>query len=294
MVRGGRRLRTGSGGAQVAAEAMTYDRARRTDCNTPVGATRDGSVERPSLASRAVRGTGATPVGPDRGGRTVTPPDRGDQRRRGIHGPSGPDHGHRPVRRAQRRADRCPWLRNGARRRGPAPPAGLPPARERPRRRAAAGRSSAARSSRSARRFGPAATSARSISSSSNRRVDADDVTESLLEEALRSAANKGCASVEAPRPDDPAERARWERQGFDRAGPLMGRVRRAGRSRRTRSVDRGARTGARPAAPSGHRRPSGQERRRLRGRGEHLLRGQGGRRGHRLRHAAEGGHRRA
>jgi len=34
VVRGGRRLRIGSSGAQVAAEAMTYDRARRTDCNT--------------------------------------------------------------------------------------------------------------------------------------------------------------------------------------------------------------------------------------------------------------------
>jgi len=55
--------------------------------------------------------------------------------------------------------------------------------------------------------------------------MDADDVTESLLEEALRSAANKGCASVEAPRPDDPTERARWERQGFNELGPLMGRV---------------------------------------------------------------------
>ena len=55
--------------------------------------------------------------------------------------------------------------------------------------------------------------------------MDADDVTGSLLEEALRSAANKGCASVEAPRPDDPTERARWERQGFDELGPLMGRV---------------------------------------------------------------------
>ncbi|MEW5990134.1 MAG: GNAT family N-acetyltransferase [Chloroflexota bacterium] len=55
--------------------------------------------------------------------------------------------------------------------------------------------------------------------------MDADDVTESLLEEALRSAANKGCASVEAPRPDDPTERARWERQGFGELGPHMGRV---------------------------------------------------------------------
>jgi hypothetical protein len=55
--------------------------------------------------------------------------------------------------------------------------------------------------------------------------MDADEVTESLLEEALRSAANKGCASVEAPQPSDPTERARWERQGFSESGPLMGHV---------------------------------------------------------------------
>jgi len=55
--------------------------------------------------------------------------------------------------------------------------------------------------------------------------VDADAVTEVLLAEALRSAANKGCASVEAPRPDDPVERTRWERQGFTDLGPRMGRT---------------------------------------------------------------------
>jgi hypothetical protein len=50
-------------------------------------------------------------------------------------------------------------------------------------------------------------------------------VTAVLLEEALRSAANKGCASVEAPPPDAPAERARWARAGFVDAGPVMGRA---------------------------------------------------------------------
>ena len=44
--------------------------------------------------------------------------------------------------------------------------------------------------------------------------MDVDEVTELLVEEAVRSAANKGCASVEAPQPDDPAERARWEDAG--------------------------------------------------------------------------------
>jgi len=44
---------------------------------------------------------------------------------------------------------------------------------------------------------------------------DADRVTDALLEEVLRSASNKGCTVVEASVPDDPAVRARWERQGF-------------------------------------------------------------------------------
>ncbi len=46
-------------------------------------------------------------------------------------------------------------------------------------------------------------------------RHDADAITEILVEEVLRSARNKGCAVVEASRPDDPAERARWDRRGF-------------------------------------------------------------------------------
>jgi len=54
--------------------------------------------------------------------------------------------------------------------------------------------------------------------------ADADAVTELLLVEAIRSAGNKGCASVEAPRPDDPTERARWEERGFTDIGPRMGR----------------------------------------------------------------------
>jgi hypothetical protein len=55
--------------------------------------------------------------------------------------------------------------------------------------------------------------------------ADADEMTESLVEECLRSAANKGCATVEAPQPDDPAERTRWERLGFEAAGPRIGRA---------------------------------------------------------------------
>jgi GNAT superfamily N-acetyltransferase len=45
--------------------------------------------------------------------------------------------------------------------------------------------------------------------------AELDVVTELLVEEAVRSAANKGCATVEAPQPDGPADRARWERLGF-------------------------------------------------------------------------------
>ena len=52
-----------------------------------------------------------------------------------------------------------------------------------------------------------------------------DAVSDSLIEECLRSAGNKGCASVEAPQPDDPAEHARWERQGFIDGQPVLRRV---------------------------------------------------------------------
>jgi len=60
-----------------------------------------------------------------------------------------------------------------------------------------------------------------------------DAVAASLIEECVRSAANKGCASVEAPQPDDPDERARWERRGFTEQGTYMRRsVAPAGRRR--------------------------------------------------------------
>lgn len=54
--------------------------------------------------------------------------------------------------------------------------------------------------------------------------ADADSVTEALVNEALRSAANKGCSSVEAAQPEEPAERARLEHLGFHQNGPSMGR----------------------------------------------------------------------
>jgi len=53
---------------------------------------------------------------------------------------------------------------------------------------------------------------------------DADRVTAALLEELLRSASNKGCSSVEAAAPSDPADHARLERAGFAPAGPTLRR----------------------------------------------------------------------
>ena len=52
-----------------------------------------------------------------------------------------------------------------------------------------------------------------------------DAVSASLIEECLRSAANKGCASVEAPQPEDPAEQKRWKRQGFKDDKPVLRRT---------------------------------------------------------------------
>ena len=54
---------------------------------------------------------------------------------------------------------------------------------------------------------------------------DADRVTEALLEECLRSASNKGCTVVEAARSDEPATRTRWQRMGFEEAGPRIHRI---------------------------------------------------------------------
>ncbi len=54
---------------------------------------------------------------------------------------------------------------------------------------------------------------------------DADRISDALIEELVRSASNKGCTVVEAAQPDDPAERTRWERQGFTESGPLLERA---------------------------------------------------------------------
>jgi len=53
---------------------------------------------------------------------------------------------------------------------------------------------------------------------------DADRITDMLIEELLRSAGNKGCVAVEALRPTDPDERARWDGLGFGGTKPHIER----------------------------------------------------------------------
>lgn len=52
-----------------------------------------------------------------------------------------------------------------------------------------------------------------------------DHITDLLLAEVLRSAAHRGWALVEAARPVDPVELARWQRHGFSAAQPRMERT---------------------------------------------------------------------
>ena len=54
---------------------------------------------------------------------------------------------------------------------------------------------------------------------------DAERIAGALLEEAIRSASNKGCTLVEAARPDDPATLGRWAALGFTPAGPRIQRT---------------------------------------------------------------------
>ena len=53
---------------------------------------------------------------------------------------------------------------------------------------------------------------------------EVDRVTAALLEELLRSAGNKGCSTVEAAQPSNPASLACLERAGFAPAGPTLRR----------------------------------------------------------------------
>jgi len=53
---------------------------------------------------------------------------------------------------------------------------------------------------------------------------DVDRITSALLEEVVRSASNKGCTVVEADRPEAEVL-GRWQRMGFDEAGPRIQRI---------------------------------------------------------------------
>lgn len=54
---------------------------------------------------------------------------------------------------------------------------------------------------------------------------DVERITGALLEEVLRSAANKGCTVVEAVPPSDPATLTRWQEMGFQPSGPRIQRT---------------------------------------------------------------------
>ena len=62
-------------------------------------------------------------------------------------------------------------------------------------------------------------------------RHDLDSVADTLIEEVIRSARNKGCTVVEVARPEDPAERARWDRRGFVESARLLERPVATGRA---------------------------------------------------------------
>ena len=193
----------GSGGAQVAAEAMPYITHRRPECNTGrphPSARRERSVAR---RRRRIAGPGVTSVEPGRG--PWSPTLRGWTRRRGIPGPSGPCHGHRSARRPERRLGAVRPQREPARCGRSASPARLPAAGQRLRRR-----------SRGAVVVGGAILALRpSVRAGGyvgtidllvvDPAYDAERITDALLEELLRSASNKGCTVVEAVPPDDPA-----------------------------------------------------------------------------------------
>lgn len=49
-------------------------------------------------------------------------------------------------------------------------------------------------------------------------------VRETLINELVRSARNKGCVLIEAAQPEEPADVARWEELGFAEASPRLNR----------------------------------------------------------------------
>ena len=116
-----------------------------------------------------------------------------------------------------------------ARRRGPAPAAGLPAERERARRRDATGDRGRGASSSCVRRSlagGYVGTVDFLVVAPDH---DADRVTDALLEELLRSAGNKGCSTSWRRRALRTRDLARLERAGFAPAGPTLRRPDRGG-----------------------------------------------------------------
>lgn len=53
---------------------------------------------------------------------------------------------------------------------------------------------------------------------------ESSGVRDSLIEETVRSARNKGCVVLEADQPVDPGEQGRWRRHGFSDAGSRLAR----------------------------------------------------------------------
>ena len=54
--------------------------------------------------------------------------------------------------------------------------------------------------------------------------ADPEAVEDVLIEEMIRSAANKACVAIEATASADPNEHARWDRNGFRGTGPTIRR----------------------------------------------------------------------
>ena len=217
-------VRPAPGSAQVAAEAMTYDRARRTDCNT--GRSPPGMVqERSSLTPRAARRT-----------RRRSTQGRTDTNRLGAIRNSREHTRKLEYRvRAARITDIDRVVALSGDRLGDRA-AGQPSAADLLRQLVFLPHATVLVAERRRDLVGGAVLAIRpSVRAGGfvgtidllvvDPTAEVDEVTAELIDEALRSAANKGCATVEAPQPVDPAERTRWERHGFTDQGPHIGRA---------------------------------------------------------------------
>ena len=211
-----------SGGAQVAAEAMPYISHRRVDCNIRSTSARGRLSER--FAVRPRRRARDHPGDPD-------PSVRNDRATLARSHPSAwTTRSERLGSRTSIDSSRCVpgrarWPPATARSSRPTCSASWSTCR----RPASSSPSSDARSSAwrilalrpSVRAGGFVGTVDLLVV---DPRHDVDAVADALIEEILRSARNKGCASVEVARPTDAAERARWDRRGFVESDRLLER----------------------------------------------------------------------